>query len=97
MLVKADTNVINAQQKNIAGYINDFDSGISNIKNTMNDISNIWRGKDHDNFNAKMDELTNDLTSFKNTLNDYSEFLEGYTKATDILDDYYGDKTISIK
>ena len=59
MYVKANTSIISTQQKNIAGYINDFDSGISNVKNTVNNISNIWRGNDYNNFNIKINEFMN--------------------------------------
>ena len=97
MYVKANTGMINTQQKNISNYINDFNSGISNVKNTINNISTIWRGNDYNNFNTKMSEFIGDLTKFKNTLDQYSEFLNGYSSATDKLDDYYGDKKINIK
>ena len=97
MYIKVDTNLLTNKQKALNDSINLFFNELNNIKNNTSNIANVWQGNDFDNFNNKINDFVNDLNKFKETLIQYTEFIQGYTKATDVLDDYYANKKISIK
>lgn len=97
MYVKVNTDVMSAQQKQIAEYINNYNTGIMNTKNTINNMFTAWQGNDYWFFKEKVNAFMEELLKLEKSLNQYSEFLEGYSSAMDKLDDYYSNKKIEIK
>lgn len=96
MYINVNSAVLNSQTKNIDSYLKDYETGANNIKSTVSNISNIWRGSDYKQFESKMNEFNQKLVEFEKSLESFNQFIKGYTNAGSKLDDYYKNKKIDI-
>ena len=94
VLVNKDT--INSNNSSITEYIDSYDLDVGSVNGIINEIASVWEGSDHDNFALKMENFMTELNSFLESLNKYNEFINGYTSAVTTLDDYYGNKSITL-
>jgi len=96
MYVNLEPNNITKQTNNIDSLIEEYNDGVTSVKNTVNDIGNIWKGKDYDQFVSRMDDFTQELTEFERSLESFNKFVSDYIEASTKLDNHYGNKKIDI-
>lgn len=75
----------------------DYYKALSSLKNAILDIGNFWQGTDYDYFLKTITPFLDDLSELETSLQSYHEFLGGYIKAHQMLNDRYQSKTISLK
>ncbi len=97
MYINVDPYSLKGKTVNIDNYINDFESGIQSINNTVSNISSIWRGNDFNYFNDKMQAFIRELVELEQSLQTFNNFIKGYIEASEKLDIAYQEKKIELE
>lgn len=97
MYVLINKDIIKKNTNYIGDEISNYNDGLNDIRNTIDDISNIWQGNDYNNFKSQMDEFIQSLQNIGESLENYKNYLEGYVNASDKLENYYNNEKISLK
>ncbi len=97
MNVFIDRGTISSYKSQISEKLDEYDTGMEDIQSTLDSISEIWQGKDHDTFTTRMNDFMSDLQELRKTINNYNLFIEAYINGTNGIDNYYANKKITLK
>lgn len=97
MEIRVYPDIVEREIKNINESIKDYDIGIQNIRNTINEMSQIWKDNNYQYFNDKTNNFLMDLAQIGDILQNYHDFLDGYMNAGEKVDSFYQNKNINIK
>ncbi len=97
MYISVSPNNANRQINDMNERIQDYLSGVTKIRQNVQEISRVWSGADYQQFQAKMNDFTNNLLEIQRILVDYHDFLSNYMKAWEKLDSFYLSKKINLE
>ena len=97
MNIKVNEDNISKQINGINEEIDKYKKNLNDIKIILDDISEIWEGSAHDNFDNKMTGFLGELKELFESLTTYKDFLNNYISAYNTLSNIYNNKNISLE
>lgn len=97
MYVNIKGNKLESETKKCKSYIEDFSTEIQKMKKVTEDMNQIWRGEDYQNFAEKMQEFAKQLEYLYEQIDQSNRFVEGYVNTNRLLDENYQKEQITLK
>lgn len=90
-------NLIQIQNNNIKGYIDDFINEFQSLKNQVSSIGSYWGGDDYDLFYKGMSNYISQVESFIKSLDGFHSYVDKYLDGHNRINEAYLSKDISLK
>lgn len=97
MFVNIERDKIKNNTKTIDSSLSDLSGNIRQALDIVSDIGNIWSGADYQDFAYKMEDFKIELKKLETSMNSYKDFVDNYVDISNLLDNEYQEKKISLK
>jgi len=97
MVVELYENILETRLKTNNSILEEYDTALQSLKQSISNIGNSWAGSDYDYFSTNIEPFIKELEDLLRSLNTYHKFLEEYIHAEVALQESYQDRVIKLK
>lgn len=97
MYVYLNSDKVKRETSNIYSNLSEALHGVNDVRNTVNNISMIWKGEEYKQFSNKMNSFIEDINKFEESLETFMNYANNYVSAHEKLDSHYSNEQIKIK
>ncbi len=97
MYINLNCDKVKRETSNIYSNLNTTLQGVNDVRNTVSNISSIWKGEEYSQFSNKMSSFLEEINKFEKSLEEAMKFVNGYVSASEKLDSHYANQNINMK